>query len=101
MLKFNGNQVFFKYYPDETGLISGENGTIVFYCGRTECIITERNPKTEEDEVIYYGEAYCSVNDTFDKSVGRKLSLARALETAPKDFRTKVWKLYLETVRVK
>jgi hypothetical protein len=61
--------------------------------GRTECFITEN------EEQIHYGEAFCSLVDTFDKAKGRKVSLARALLGADKEFRTLIWTEYLANTK--
>ena len=94
MFKTGKFEVYFKHYPDEIG----ENpsrvpGETIPYCGRTECIITEN------EESIRDGSAFCGLNDRFDKAVGRKVALARALEGADKEFRTLIWTKYLEAVK--
>lgn len=47
------------------------------------------------DEIVV-GETLCSSNDTFEKAIGRKISLTRALHKGgfDREFRTKVWKKY-------
>lgn len=40
------------------------------------------------------GHALCSPNDNFNKDVGRKVSLSRALESFDKEERTHVWDNY-------
>jgi len=96
MLKFGNFQVFFKHIPDEAGTAVFSNRTgmqfVNHYRGRTMCIITEN------DEEISSGEAFCSQNDHYDKSIGRKVALTRALaQLDDKEFSTVVWKRYLGT----
>ena len=50
----------------------------------TQCGIFQRVPKTEDvlSPVGEMGKAYCAPEDHFDKEVGRKTSLGRALHKA-------------------
>jgi len=50
------------------------------------------------DEVVY-GTSYCMRTDQFQKSVGRKLALTRALENLDKETRAKIWTAYFEKVK--
>ena len=95
MIKFDdGLSIFFKHYPEETGISFDDDGKPMPFYGRTLCII-EQNGESLRD-----GEAYCGINEPrFDKSIGRKVSLARALDGADKELKTKIWKKYLETVK--
>jgi hypothetical protein len=96
MFKIGEYEVYFKHYPEEVGTTEiGDNAKRLPYCGKTLCVITQK------DEAIRDGYAYCSVNDRFDKSTGRKVALNRALEGAKKDFRALIWKKYLEVSRKK
>lgn len=54
--------------------------------GITECAIVVSN--NGNPEVVKMGCALCSVQDNFDRKIGRKISLTRALESFDKDFRT-------------
>jgi hypothetical protein len=62
----------------------------------TECII---EVKRDDDRWAgwSWGVARCSLDDRFQKEIGRKLSLQRALIGTTKEFRTSVWAAY--TVR--
>jgi hypothetical protein len=92
MLKLdNGMQIYFKHYPDE----AGQEYSGMPYYGRTLCVIEQNG------EALRDGEAFCGANEkTYSKSIGRKVALSRALEGAPKEFRTLVWNKYLETVKI-
>ena len=65
----NSRQDHFFIYP------SDKDGN---YYGMTICVILREGR-------MYHGEALCSKKDQFQKSVGRKLSLARAEEQYTKD----------------
>ena len=98
MLKFeDGTQVYFKHYPtDEGTIITASNHKVFYtlYSGRTECFIEK------DGDILAQGEAFCGLGDHFDKSVGRKIALTRALkEMDIKEFSTIVWNKYIETVR--
>lgn len=93
MLKFGDYQVYFKHHKEEAGFTATQDGNALFYRGRTECFITDK------EEVVSYAEAMCSVFDTFDKAKGRKPALARALSVFPVEFRSMVWDMYLGTVK--
>lgn len=59
------------------------------YKGITTCRVLKN------DKVVSEGFAYLSVSEkTFDKSVGRKISLTRAIKGFDKSFRVDVWKEY-------
>lgn len=64
--------------------------------GTTECTIYEGSGKSNRAE-ISHGQSTCSGLDNYNRAVGRKLSLARAI---PKDtdvlFRKRVWETYLK-----
>lgn len=89
-------RVYFKHYPDEPGYVTepdefGDKIPTIRFSGKTSCFITE------EDEQICFGESFCGVNEkAFDKSVGRKVSLARALEGTDKAFKTAIWEEYFK-----
>lgn len=94
MLKFDNYQVYFKHYEDEVGFSTSPRGDQIPFYGRTICIIEENG------EAIRDGEAFCGVNESkFNKVVGRKLALSRALEGADKEFRTKVWSEYIKATK--
>ena len=44
---------------------------------------------------VLAGSAQCAPGDKPNYETGRKLALTRALASAPKDFRTAIWKAYL------
>jgi len=55
----------------------------------------------ENDKVILHGYSQCHPKDQFNKSTGRKVSLAKALEGMSKMNREQVWKEYLKVFPVK
>ena len=63
--------------------------------GVTDCLITYSSPT---EEVNASGHAFCSYSDNYNKSKGRKISLARALAALDinKQIRTQVWTEYLK-----
>ncbi len=58
----------------------------------TDCFIIDEN-----GHYIGYDHAICSKKDNFDRSIGRKLSLARAISGLKKEQRRKFWEAYFET----
>lgn len=48
-----------------------------------------------------FGSAFCSVEDNFNKAIGRKLALTRALEGSKfsKEERTAIWETYFDIVK--
>lgn len=59
--------------------------------GHTDCFITYvDNPENHAAE----GRAICSALDQFNKAVGRKVALTRALKPFDKEIRTRFWKAY-------
>lgn len=60
----------------------------------TECYI-------ESGDDIISAYAYCHPEDAFNKAVGRKIALTRALRAWKfnKKLRTKIWKQYLTLVK--
>ena len=65
--------------------------------GETLCFIS-----AEDDKTLAVGRAECSFNDTFKKTVGRKLSFKRALESlnVPKEDRYLIWIEYFKNVTI-
>jgi len=69
----------------------------VWVKGKTVCTI-EQGPK-DEPIITGYGEAYCSEDDQFQKELGRRMSLTRALEMLwpdSREARRAAWKVYHE-----
>lgn len=67
-----------------------------------------RQEGTQEKVVLGYGSSYCSPNDNFVKSIGRKLAIKRLLENIQdngffidglKEFRTQFWRQYFMQVK--
>ena len=58
--------------------------------GHTRCELS----RLESPDIKYHGSAVLGENDSFCKDVGRKVSLARALETITAIERRKVWEDY-------
>lgn len=46
------------------------------------------------DKTISTGKAHKAKNDNFNKSLGRKIALTRAIKMLPKDERTEIWNDY-------
>lgn len=44
----------------------------------------------------YRGLAICHENDQFNKAVGRKISLGRALQPLPRELRKQIWYAYFK-----
>lgn len=67
----------------------------------TECIIEQ---ELSYNKKVWFGRAYCSKADTFNKETGRKISLMRTLQDAipysyyrnvdAKKLRREVWRAY-------
>jgi hypothetical protein len=81
----NGNkyEIFFRYYDEESGRL-------------TYCTILDENKN-----VLTRQKAVCKKPDIFNKNVGRKLSLSRALkdltqysEETGREFRRNIWNQY-------
>lgn len=45
-------------------------------------------------EILAFGESRCHPFDNFNKEVGRKNSLSRAVKTLGRDFRKQIWTAY-------
>jgi hypothetical protein len=60
--------------------------------GKTICTIKTINTDLSERRDI--GMASCSLQDVYNKSIGRKKSLAKAIRVFDKDFRKTVWDTY-------
>lgn len=56
---------------------------------QTHCHIVD-----DTEEELSHGVAECSKEDQFDKAVGRRLALARAVEPFTKAERREVWSAY-------
>lgn len=65
---------------------------------QTTCVIVEENPKDGPDLNWGMGVAMCSKKDQFDRSKGRELSFARAVQSfVPKAERLDWWKAFWES----
>ncbi len=65
--------------------------------GSTKCTIEFREAYGNEDRWlrVHEGTAYCSPQDCFDRAIGRKVSLTRALEAIPSARqREEFWRAY-------
>lgn len=102
MLKIDGYVIYFSHKPDEWGYTNsiGDGGTIETpYKGKTECFVKQQDA---DGNLVTVAEAsaFCSAAEKFfNKSTGRKISLAKVLKSFPKEFRTRVWNEYLATVK--
>ena len=59
----------------------------------TVCILDQMKDGESLDK-IHKGTAYCSLKDRYNKEVGRKVSLTRALQQWDRKERAKIWKAY-------
>lgn len=62
--------------------------------GTTNCIIND----LQDDNNSRIGTAICSRQDQFNRAVGRKVALTRALKPFDKETRTRFWKRYFEVL---
>jgi len=65
---------------------------------RTDCTISVKGHKT-----LSVGVAFCSEKDTYQKHIGRRQALQRAMANAgySRNVRTTIWKCYSEQVKIK
>jgi len=56
---------------------------------KTTCIVQNRF-----NGLVSTGEVTCGKNDNFEKKIGRKISLTRAIETLPRENRILIWEDY-------
>ena len=77
--------------------------------GSTMCVLEKKFNETEPSPKTYFvtlshGHGECYVGDQFNKAIGRKVALTRALESNfpgnTKEFRTKLWKKYFELTKI-
>jgi hypothetical protein len=61
----------------------------------TECKVFSNNM------LIGFGITYCSKNDNFNRKIGRKISLTRAISKLDKSTRKEIWDNYWKQVRKK
>jgi hypothetical protein len=61
---------------------------------KTPCVSKDRPCLT----IALTGIAYCAKSDNFDKQIGRKLALQRALYHFPREIRGHIWKAYFERI---
>ena len=74
--------------------IDHENGG-----GLTQCFIEAKSPSGEWVRHSS-GIATCVKEDNYDRRIGRKLSLARALSAYDRDFRSDVWEAYFRNCKL-
>lgn len=55
----------------------------------------------EDKEIVRREVAACSPEDTFNRSIGRKVSMARLLRTFSKEDRTAIWDEYFKMHKCK
>lgn len=60
----------------------------------TNCDIFFSDTETNEGIVVFTGTALLHPKDNFNKAIGRKISLTRAIEDLPKTVRTQIWEKY-------
>ena len=72
---------------------SGEDNSCVWFergvKGYTSCILRD-----DHGNEIARGAATCAWEDRFNKSIGRRLSLTRAIQGFDRPTRTKIWQTY-------
>jgi hypothetical protein len=61
---------------------------------RTECEILQLVPN-DEPLVMGYGESLCHPFDNFNKEIGRKNALERAIRHLDRNMRKQIWTAYL------
>lgn len=81
------------YAEDEEPKSYAPTGALVDAHGLTECMVLVMGEDGPEKASM--GVAVCSRGDNFDRKVGRKISLTRALKKFDKSFRTMTWEQYL------
>lgn len=62
---------------------------------KTKCRVTDAN-----EGLIDTSESRCNSSDIFNKRLGRKLSLARAIVTLPRPTRIIIWEDYKKSCRL-
>lgn len=95
MIKVRGYDVYFQHRPTETGVITTDtsHGFLVTpYKGFTVCVIEENK------ELVSSATAFCGMEDTYNKSAGRKISLGRAIAKFDKQLRKEIWEAYIKEV---
>jgi hypothetical protein len=60
----------------------------------TNCVIYIFDEKTGKEEEKSTGIAFCAWNDQFEKNIGRKISLQRALQAFDRPDRQPFWDAY-------
>lgn len=67
--------------------------------GSTICLLEKKH--NDEFEKIGWGEAICYPKDQFNKAIGRKVALTKALNGffSDKEFRTRVWNKYFNMTK--
>ena len=67
-----------------------------------ETVYTRQYTRAEiskpQGHVFDEGEAHCNPSDQFNKAKGRKLALARAIESLPRAERKQIWAAYFAAV---
>lgn len=63
---------------------------------KTLCII-----QNSKKRLLRVSEAHCSKKDCFNKAIGRKVSLTRAIVTLSKENRTRVWDDFKARMHIK
>lgn len=90
-VSYKGNEYRINWSKQYQKLMNPENQIVVTeQVTGTYCFI-----KNEANEVIADGNSFLNPADNFNKNIGRKISLTRALSTiSDKDFRSEIWKEY-------
>lgn len=78
------------YHEQDSGWFISNDRPIKGY---TKCTL-KFGPKEAPTRPDLEGEAYCSTMDTFNKEIGRKVSLARAVQPLPREERRAIWEAY-------
>jgi hypothetical protein len=93
-MKVDNLYVTWKYFDREftnsKGVTSIRRGVI--------CHIEDET--VEDMAFIRSGLALCSPNDNFNKEIGRKISLKKAMATYNKEIRTKLWEEFRTMTKV-
>ena len=63
----------------------------------TICYVATKNGK----DILYYGKAIQNSDDNFNKAIGRKVSLTKAIRKFQKTERTIFWENYLKNCKIR
>lgn len=98
MLLNIGNEKFAIHFAHlEYKWTAATDVTVSRFC--TTCAIHQGACKVKgcaADKHPYFGSASCHPGDQFNKRIGRKLAMARALKPLPRNLRQQIWAEYFK-----